>query len=337
MGESGALLQSKSKIPTSRDIREDAVKTSDLRGGSGLHELLPTNMGPEVSKSGNPIAIGLQSGARTSTAHQMFRIDGGDVGGHTGFAPKPTGGPGSTHTRGQAPAHDRMRKRARTSVFKETEPDTAINELMREHLDVTPTGQDILNSSYLEGMQPNVSSIGTIGKVGQKDPARIRLAQFGHSEREQVKKRTLSHKRKRGYGRSPSPDRTPIDDDGNGGDYLVGPPLPPPPIPTFEGTPGSWQHVANTASWLTAPQRQGFQPYGSSLPLLQPSSTPLSNPTPTLSTPTPLFSPTPIPQFSNPFSPSPSPSPFVFSPPQPIPPTSTPLRRSQRKRTPRKF
>ncbi len=106
MGESGAKLQEKGKTPRAEDIRENAVKTPSLTGGSGLHELLPTNMGPEVASSGSPAAIGLQSGARTSTAHQMFRIGGGDVGGHTGFAVKPSGGHGSTHTRGQAPAHD---------------------------------------------------------------------------------------------------------------------------------------------------------------------------------------------------------------------------------------
>lgn len=338
MGESGAKLQAKGSSPAPSDIRVTAVKTPDLSGGSGAHELLPTNMGPDVAKSGSSIAIGLQSGARTSTAHQMFRIGGGDVGGHTGFAVKPTGGPGSTHTRGQGPAHDEMRGEVRSSVLKEKDPDKATNALMLKHLEVTPTGQDIMNSPYIEGMQPNLFSIGTVGPVGKKDPARIRLAQKMHREREVVKRRALAHKRSSKRGRSPSPERTPIDDQGGGGDYLYGPPLPPPPIPTFEGTPGSWQHVSNTASWLTAPQREGFSFSPPTLPISAPTptgttttSTPTTLPPPSLSTPLPSPSTsTPTPTFptTTPLLPPPTPSPSTGTPitPSPLsaPPTITP-------------
>lgn len=324
MGESGALLQEKGKNPSSSDIRETAVKTPNLSGGSGLHELLPTNMAPEVAKSDNPVAIGLQSGARTSTAHQMFRIEGGDVGGHTGFALKPTGGRGSTHTRGQGPAHDRMREAARSSVLKEKDADQAINSLMLKHLDVSPTGKDILSSTYAEGMKPSISSIGTVGPVNKKDPGRIRLAKLADQEREPVKKRLRAHKEQTGRGRSPSPERAPIDDEGEGGDYLVGPTLPPPPIPTFGGKSGSWQNVANKASWLTAPQREGFD---FSSPMF---SLPISTPTPSTSTSSPISpsipTPTPSPTLTTSISsPTQISTPTLFPPFPSLPPTPSPF------------
>src|SRR5262245_216984 len=281
MGGPGVKKQLKGQPPSPEDIRESAVKTPQLRSGSGLHEVLPTNMGPEVAKSGNPVMVGLQSGLRTSTAHQLFSIGSDEVGAHTGFAPKPGGGPGSTHTKGQGPSHDKLRKKAR-SLKDETDPDTAVNEMTLTHLELAPTGQDVMKSPYITGMQPSALSIGTIGppvSTGTPDPERVKLAQRTHKERERVKKRARSLKRSLKRGRSPSPPREPIDDQGGGGGHVTDAPADYPlsPVPFFEGGPGSFEVTANMGSWMTAPQRENFD-FGSPPPVTQPPPSSLAPP-----------------------------------------------------------
>ncbi len=263
MGERAMRQQLQGKRPAAADVRVSAFKTANLRGGSGLHEVVPTNLAGEVAASGNPAMIGAQSGARTSTAHQLFRTAGGEVGAHTGFAPKASG-PGSTHTAGQAAAHDRLRLAAR-AVMADPDPARVVNAVVLANVEGEPTGQEVLASAYLTGMQPNLQAIGRpIGPPAiastPPDPARLELAKAMHESRELTKTRIRSLKRNRGQGRSPSPSRAPIDASGGGGGYVAGPPSDYrlSPVPSFES--GSVEEeAANMAAWLTAAEREGFK------------------------------------------------------------------------------
>ena len=293
-GESGARAQLKGKKTSAERIRVPAKKTKGLRAGSGLHEVVPTNLKDEVAGSGSEILVGLQSGFRTSTSKQLFRrksdkrdklpVGSEEVGTHTGFAPKKSGR-GSTHTKGQGPAHDRLRKASR-KVKKEKDADVAINELALAHLDTTPTGSEVLASPYITGLLPNDSSIGEIGPLstsGPVDPERIKLAKRVHRERERVKVRARSIKRQRKRGRSPSPPRLPIDDLGQGGGYVGGDrsTYTVEPVPSFGSPSSTFDYTARQSSWLSAPQREGFDfgPFTPSLPVPSPS-TPQTPPTP---------------------------------------------------------
>lgn len=298
-GESGAEEQLKGKTPSATDIRELAVTGSGRRGGSGLHEVIPTNMRGEVAKSKNEALIGVQSGMRTSTDYQTFSPSAtgtGEVGGHTGMFRNPTGS-GSTHTSGQAAAHDTLRD-AMESVKTETDADVVMNTMALAHLKSTPTGQEVLQSPHLTGATPNVSSIGTLGPVDTSgkspDPERLALAQDVHQRREHVKARERGRARERDPSRkrlpSPSPERTRIDSSGKGGEYVKGDRTTwsTAPVPSFKGK--GWKKVANEAAWLTQPQRHPFDV--SKAPLVRPtassSSTNNNNATTTATPSTPV-------------------------------------------------
>ncbi len=265
MGERGARKQLAGSAPKAEDIRVPAV------GGAGLHEIDPTSRRGEVAASGNPVAVGVQSGMRSGTDHQLFRRKAGkgeaaaagapEVGAHTGFARKPGGGHGSTHLKGQGPAHDEMRKAARAAQ-SHTDPADAVIAMARAHLDVTPAGDEVLGSEYLTGMVPLDPAIGPVGPPAAAgappDPARLALARREHRERERVKKRVRSLKRKTGRGSSPSPEREDIDNLGGGGGPAASA-RPLSPVPEFDGV-DDFEIAANMGAWVTAPQRSGF-PY----------------------------------------------------------------------------
>ena len=259
MGERGSDTQLSGGKARAADIRVTAVKSTDLISGSGLHEILPTNLSQKIGKSDNEALIGAQSGARTSTAKQTFVNEDGEVGVHTGYAPKPGGGRGFTHTRGQAPAHDVLRETVYELMDEdETNPDIVANEMMLSHLKTTPTGIDILGSEYLEGMQPNNTNLGLVGPVrtGTPDPVRLHLAQQVHEEREQVKRRVRAHKRSKNRGRSPSPPRRPIRDSGRGGAYRSKPSRRHEiePTPYFRHK-SDYQYAADLTAYMTQPMR----------------------------------------------------------------------------------
>ncbi|CAN5492809.1 hypothetical protein BH10PSE14_BH10PSE14_45260 [soil metagenome] len=251
------------KAPAATDVRVPAVKSPGLYRGSGLHEVVPTNFGAKVAKSGNEALIGAQSGFRTSTGRQLFNIGGGEVGAHTAFAPKQQGR-GYTHTKGQAQAHDELRDVAEEIIDDDIDDrDEVLNKITLGHLGVTPHGQAILGSPYLTGLLPNDdTSLGEVGKVkkkGKPDPQRLRIAQERHREREEVKRRGRTHKRVTGskLKLSPSPPRTPIDQHGKGGDYIKKPKLKDEvePFP-FDPTAGEdYEYSAQVAAWLSQPQR----------------------------------------------------------------------------------
>lgn len=267
MGEKGSRDQLKGSKPKSEKIRVPAKTIGNRRFGSGMHEIVPTNLAPEIVNKKSLIAF--QSGGRTSTDLTLFRRTTDkkekrksgtlEIGTHTGFAPKETG-KGSTHTKGQAPAHDKLRKTARKSK-SESDDFIVVNEMLNSHLDTQPTGPEIMESEYIEGMIPNISDIGKIGPVSddptQKDKERIKLAKEIHDRREKLKRRSRSLKREKKRGRSPSPPREPIDDSGSGGDYIKSPSISDEvePIPTFKGKDGSFEFIANMSAWATQPQR----------------------------------------------------------------------------------
>jgi hypothetical protein len=261
MGERGVDKQLSGKTPLARDIRVDAVKSSGLSRGSGLHEVVPTNLGGQVSNSGNEALIGAQSGFRTSTGQQLFNIGGGDVGAHTGFAPKP-GSRGYTHTKGQAAAHDEMRDVVDDIVDNNvTDVDEVVNELALRHLEVSAQGQAVLNSAYITGMLPNyhqgLGAVGPVVTIGPPDPQRLRVAQDAHNSREAVKRRVRTHKRSTGRGRSPSPPRRPINAQGGGGDPITTPSLQEEveALPLLPDSADEFEYAANLSAWLSQPQR----------------------------------------------------------------------------------
>ena len=263
MGEKALDKQLSGKTPNSSDIRVPAIKSPGLFSGSGLHEVVPTNLGSKVAKSGNESLMGAQSGFRTSTGKQMFNIEGGEVGVHTGFAPKQKGR-GSTQTKGQSKAHDEMRDMTDDIMEDEVDDrDEVINSLLLRHLEVTPHGQSILKSTYLTGSFPNShNNLGLFGPInpnGPIDPQRLRVAQDRHNEREEVKRRGRTHKRSTGNprARSPSPPRTPIDNQGKGGGYKQNPTLQDEvlPFPFIPDEGEDYDYVANVTSWMSQPQR----------------------------------------------------------------------------------
>ncbi len=263
MGEKALDKQLSGKNPTASDVRVKAVKSKGLRGGSGLHEVVPTNLGSKVTKSGNESLMGAQSGFRTSTGKQMFNIDGNEVGLHTGFAPKKSGR-GSTHTKGQSKAHDQMRDTVDEIIDNDIDDrDEVLNKLLLQHVNVTPHGQSILGSDYLTGSFPNddggLGAFGPIDPKGTIDPQRLATTRKRHSEREDVKRRGRTHKRstKRKRLRSPSPPRSLIDPHGKGGDYIQNPKMED-EVEMFPFDPEigeDYDYSANVSSWFSQPQR----------------------------------------------------------------------------------
>jgi hypothetical protein len=301
-GESGAELQTRGRKPAAAQIREEAVGGPGRSGGAGLHEIVPTNLRDWVASTGNEALIGSQAGFRTATDYQLFApavTATGEVGGHTGAFRKPSG-LGSTHTRGQAPAHDTLRAAAQ-SVEHQADPDVVVNTLALAHLDSTPHGQEILQSDYLTGARPNRLIFGTLGPVAGSgsapDPNRLALAQDVHARRELVKARERGRSRlrdpARARTRSPSPERTPIDASGGGGGYVAGDRTTwaTAPVPAFAET--GWRQIANETAWLSQPQRHPFDV--STAPLVRPtpssggasSSAPVTLGTPVAASPAP--------------------------------------------------
>ena len=173
------------------------------------------------------VLIAIQSGARSSTALTAFtrtadsrdEMKSGDreVGLHTGFASSPS------KRRGQGPMHDKMRTTLNPIINAKSIYE-AINIILLKHLEVSATGNDILNSIYLTGVTPHLRGIGKVEPVSHPPgPNRLALAKVVHEVREKVKRRTRGLKRddstKR--SRSPSPPRNQIKDDGKGGGHMA--------------------------------------------------------------------------------------------------------------------
>jgi Domain of unknown function (DUF4157) len=261
MGQKGADRQLSGQKPLASEIRVSAVKSPGLLRGSGLHEGVPTNLGPQLASAGNESLIGAQSGFRTSTGKQMFNIGGGEVGAHTGFAPN-LNGRGYSHTKGQPDAHDKMRDAIGDLITtNQVNPDDVANTIAIRHLEVTPHGQAVLASPFLQGMVPNdnhgLGAVGPVALVGPPDPQRLQLAQEAQLGREALKRRVRTHKRATTRGRSPSPPRAPIDALGGGGGYVQNPTLADQveALPFLPNTNSDFEYVANLTAWMSQPQR----------------------------------------------------------------------------------
>lgn len=268
-GEAAARLQAQGRTPSAAQVRVDSATAPDLRGGSGLHEVVPTSERGRVAGWRNPALIGAQSGFRASTAHQLFRRrpkpgeavppGGTEVGAHTGFARKPGGGSGSTHTSGQSAGHD-LGRAAAAAVASTSDEAEVLNTIALEHYQATPTGPEVAESPYITGLLPTQSAIGAVEPVGPTPgPNRLALAEVTHEEREWGKLRARSYKRETGRGRSPSPPRLPLGSGGGGGGYVQGDRTTWPlvNVPSFPGKPGSWEHAADAAGWLSQVHRHG--------------------------------------------------------------------------------
>ena len=307
-GESGALEQTQGRNPAAGRIREPAVGGPGRSGGAGLHEVIPTDLRGWVARTGNEALIGAQSGFRTATDYQLFApaaTQTGEVGGHTGAFRQPSNPGASSHTGGQATAHNTLRDAAR-ALEHETDPDVVVNRIALAHLQSTPHGQEVLQSAYLTGARPNLTAfggpVGPVAGAGQApDASRLALARDVHARRELVKARERGRARERdplrsGRLLSPSPERAPLDAAGRGGAYIAATTATSAttPVPRFEG-PAGWENVADQGGWLTQPQRHGFDL--STAPVLRPAPSggaPASAPvtlSPPVVTPTPSVPP----------------------------------------------
>jgi hypothetical protein len=315
IGEAAIKKQLTGATPDAADVRVASVKPKGSDYGYGLHEVLPTDTRGKVAKSGNEAVIGLQSGARTSTEFTFFNRDeenAEEVGAHTGALPKETGS-GSTHTRGQAPAHDRLRTVLDDVITKKTtDAEEAANAILLAEIEAQPHGQQILSSEYLTGGHSRHGTIGAVAKSGASpDAERLRLATEAHDRREGMKERGRSLKRdaeKRGKKnlRSPSPPRTPITSTGSGGEHVTvdRTQFPTVAVPSFYGKRSSYEFAANLGAWATQPMRnddtgtvkwQASPPPVTQAPSVQPTS-PLQPPTtPIVPVPT-IAQPTIVPQ-----------------------------------------
>ena len=241
MGQDAAERQIKGK--SGGEVRVKAEQTPFGYEGAGLHEIVPTDMDPELAKYKEPHLTGLQSGARTSTQKQGFKREAkpsepnygkGEIGLHSGYGKSPH----RNWTRGQGGRHDQVRKKVRTEATNK-DPDLVINEVMLEHLDVTMGGDDVRNSTYITGLEPNDIEIGRIEPPnlgGPTPPNREKMAQKAERSREGQKRAVRTYKRNKDRGRSPSPQRLLPEVE---------------PMPRFDQGLEEWEKYANVASWLT--------------------------------------------------------------------------------------
>jgi len=131
-----------------------------------------------------------------------------------------------------------VRKKVRTEATNK-DPDLVINEVMLEHLDVTMGGDDVRNSTYITGLEPNDIEIGRIEPPnlgGPTPPNREKMAQKAERSREGQKRAVRTYKRNKDRGRSPSPQRLLPEVE---------------PMPRFDQGLEEWEKYANVASWLT--------------------------------------------------------------------------------------
>jgi hypothetical protein len=329
VGQRALKRQAIGETPTSDEVRVGAVKPSGSVYGYGQHEVLPTDTRRKIGSAKLASLRGLQSGARTSTQFTFFlQPDQKEVGAHTGALPNPSGR-GSTNTRGQAPAHDTLRKKIDELIAnKVTDSDEAANEMMLAQIGVQPTGRHVLESSYITGAHSGYGVLGpALTPNATPDPVRLRIAQESQDRREVMKERTRSLKRERNRGRSPSPPRTRIDSSGKGGEPVTVPSssYPTVPIPSFFGSRSSHEYAANVGGWLTQPMRH--DPTGT-VPLIPTTIPTTPSVQTTVQTPvvqTPVV-PTPVPQTPV------VPTPVATAPPFTVGTAPPPAKKKRRKK-----
>lgn len=264
MGEKAVIKQLRHEIPLAEDVRVLAQKGIFQRRGAGLHEALPTNRRDFIARrANNRILAGLQSGLRTACDRTALKLPSKalnappQVALHTGMAPKLSGA-GSTHTKGQAEAHDLLRQFPDESKSRAAQVVSSAAHLTK----VLASGQDIVKSPSITGALPNIVGFNPIepiqpASVGKE---RAKLAAILHQEREHMKDRIISYADANGIPRCVSPQREMMDEHGRGGDYIpLGvPPRPCSPVPIFDCKPDSVELPAHEAAWMSAPTRHEF-------------------------------------------------------------------------------
>lgn len=217
LGQKGAEKQQRGLRPTALEIRVKArkLKKSQLYG-AGLDEGLPTDQRNIIADLKNKTLAGIQSGLRGSTDKTILVTSQGQVAGHTGAFRSLTNANSSTHTQGQADAHDTRRS---IIINANVTDDMLISNTTQAYVQSLAHGTQILNASHLAGAIPNDTTYGIIEQgLG---PHRIKLAQDSHENRETLKRRLSRFERETKLPRSSSQERTPIDNNGNGGQYLT--------------------------------------------------------------------------------------------------------------------
>lgn len=244
--------QTKKRTVRSEEVRVRALPSSQTRRNEGLHEVIPTNMRNEFGGSKDFAYI--QSGLRTSPSETVFRREGGELGGHTQSFVK-SSGQGSTHTKGQGPAHDKLRDEFRRSKKRRLSGPVTASNMMSAQIRSTASGPEIMKSDYLTGSLPNsLDSSGPLESPKAKSkPNREKFASGRHNQREESKRRLFAYSQqslssKEGFQFAPpSPLRAPMEE---GGGYLSAP-FPLPQIPEFPST----ATLAHSTAWMTEPLR----------------------------------------------------------------------------------
>ncbi|MEK8029980.1 hypothetical protein AACH06_04020 [Ideonella sp. DXS29W] len=279
IGQAAHDAQMAGRTPHHDDVRVPAHQSGLTVGGAGLHEIVPTNRAGQVARAPDNIRESLaqtMSGARTSTSATMFRTtaDGGnpEVGGHTNTFRH--GG-----TRGQAPAHDRLRTQIDTSITSASasaqpiDPRVTVAQMTAAQINATASGPEIMRSNYITGMTPNLILHNTQGvqhgsvatgdyerplepPTAASTPNRSELAANLHNRREVMKE---NHERlvqeipvhQRADIPPVSPRRSAMTPDGRGGDYE-----PQAALWARETPQMRPQHqAADAAAWVTRPMR----------------------------------------------------------------------------------
>lgn len=255
VGERAVEGQSKKRKVTSEDVRVVARGSSQTLRNEGLHEVIPTNKRNEME--GRKHLSHIQSGLRTSPSTTVFRRKDGELGGHTQTFVKRSG-QGSTHTKGQGPAHDELRDEFVTVKKRKLSEPASSASMMSRQLRITASGPEIMKSDYLTDALPNsLSAKGPLESPKAKSkPNRTSFARSTHSKREQAKQRYYQFVQQEVPEKEvfqfapPSPMRAPMEQDGTGGGYLRAP-FPLPQIPEFP----TEQRQAHTTAWMTQPLR----------------------------------------------------------------------------------
>lgn len=250
VSEKAMLRQIKNLNVNASNIRVSAQKSLNRRFGSGLDEGIPTDQRNLVAKSNNVALIGAQSGLRGRTDLTLLKSNDGKVAGHTGFFRQSSRV--STNTSGQSSAHD-IRRKDLEDISKLPHAE-AFSRVVHNYIKSLADGRSIITSHNITDGKPNYIKYGVIEDPSHTQPKnRILLAQDAHEARETVKRRLSRYESENNFKRSSSPERTKINSDGSGGDYIKQNIIKrsDSPIRKIDGVSGSVEYYANMAAYMT--------------------------------------------------------------------------------------
>lgn len=228
VGERAAHLQRQGRPAAADDVRVAALPSAQTTTGGGLHEVLPTSERNRPHVVASPALQGVQMGARTTPALTPLRSNIKNkktgavtphIGGHTGTFL------GNQGTRGQADAHDHLRRTA-ANLPPGMSPVGASVAMMIAQISATPTGMDLVSTPDITGFTPALQGMSKpIEPPMQPAPIRNAFAAAIHRGREQTKRRVMQQMSDVPAAERPhmpplSPKREPMDISGSGGDYV---------------------------------------------------------------------------------------------------------------------